>query len=239
MSMGLDESLRSFLKSILVEVAQQVLPIALSHQQRQSSSTENSTSRESDRLLWRPREAAKALAISERHLWALSNAGKIPYVRLNRLVRYDPVVLREMLRNPDFNHIDIRDPVEPYKKGEPKEPRRSRPRISKLAKLNSGNMRKNAAADEPQGQARKAYRNSPQEQQDSESKMLDVRGYFAERLGVVRDKLPVITMGKIRDITGLDIVALHGWIYKGQELPQQAIDQLKAFFAAAANSSLG
>jgi excisionase family DNA binding protein len=42
------------------------------------------------RLLLRPREAAQALSISERSLWALTNAGDIPAVRINRSVRYDP-----------------------------------------------------------------------------------------------------------------------------------------------------
>ncbi len=100
MPMGLDESLRSLLKSVLVEVAKEMLPIALSHQVRGNATKSDLTSSEATPLLWRPKEAAKALAISERHLWALSHTGKIPYVRLNRLVRYDPIALRELLKNP-------------------------------------------------------------------------------------------------------------------------------------------
>lgn len=42
------------------------------------------------RLLLRPREAAEALAVSERTLWTLTASGEIPVVRLNRAVRYDP-----------------------------------------------------------------------------------------------------------------------------------------------------
>jgi len=41
-------------------------------------------------LLLKPDEAAKALAISSRKLWAMTNAGEIPCVRLGRAVRYDP-----------------------------------------------------------------------------------------------------------------------------------------------------
>jgi excisionase family DNA binding protein len=40
--------------------------------------------------LWRPREAAEALKISERSLWDLTKRGQIPVVRLGRSVRYDP-----------------------------------------------------------------------------------------------------------------------------------------------------
>jgi excisionase family DNA binding protein len=41
-------------------------------------------------LLLKPREAAKALSISERTLWELTDHGKIPHVRIGRAVRYDP-----------------------------------------------------------------------------------------------------------------------------------------------------
>ena len=40
-----------------------------------------------------PKQAAAALAISQRKLWELSNCGKIPVVRLGRCVRYDPADL--------------------------------------------------------------------------------------------------------------------------------------------------
>ena len=39
-------------------------------------------------FLLRPKDAAKRLAISERHLWTLSKGGKIPVVRLGRATRY-------------------------------------------------------------------------------------------------------------------------------------------------------
>ena len=38
--------------------------------------------------LLRPRDAAKLLAISERHLWGMSKTGLIPIVRLGRATRY-------------------------------------------------------------------------------------------------------------------------------------------------------
>ncbi len=45
-------------------------------------------------ILLRPREAAVALAISERLLWSKTNIGEIPCVRVGRSVRYDPADLR-------------------------------------------------------------------------------------------------------------------------------------------------
>ena len=40
-------------------------------------------------LLLTPQQAAKALAISPRKLWGMTDSGEIPHVRLGRCVRYD------------------------------------------------------------------------------------------------------------------------------------------------------
>jgi excisionase family DNA binding protein len=49
------------------------------------------------KLLLKPGEAAEALSISARKLWALTNAGEIPCVRFGRSVRYDLADLREWI----------------------------------------------------------------------------------------------------------------------------------------------
>ena len=49
---------------------------------------------EPEPLLLDARDAAKALAISPRTLWSLTNSGEIPCVRIRRSVRYDPADLR-------------------------------------------------------------------------------------------------------------------------------------------------
>ena len=46
------------------------------------------------RLLLKPEEAAEALAISPRTLWALTNSGEIPKLKIGRCVRYDVDDLR-------------------------------------------------------------------------------------------------------------------------------------------------
>jgi hypothetical protein len=48
-------------------------------------------------LLWKPREAAKSLAISPSLLWRLTKQGKIPSIRINRNLRYDPANLRKWI----------------------------------------------------------------------------------------------------------------------------------------------
>lgn len=49
------------------------------------------------RLLLKPRQAAEALAISYRKLWAMSASGEIPSLRIGRAVRYDLADLREWI----------------------------------------------------------------------------------------------------------------------------------------------
>jgi len=49
------------------------------------------------KLAMRPREAAKAIGLSERTLWTLTNQGKIPHIRLGRAVLYPVDTLCEWL----------------------------------------------------------------------------------------------------------------------------------------------
>ncbi len=39
-------------------------------------------------LLMNPRDAARALCISERKLWGMTASGEIPHIRIGRSVRY-------------------------------------------------------------------------------------------------------------------------------------------------------
>ena len=47
--------------------------------------------------LLRPRDAAKFLGVSDRHLWGLTAAGLIPSVKLGRSVRYSVSRLRDFI----------------------------------------------------------------------------------------------------------------------------------------------
>ena len=44
-------------------------------------------------LLLTPPQTAQALAISPRKLWAMTDSGEIPCIRLGRSIRYDPADL--------------------------------------------------------------------------------------------------------------------------------------------------
>jgi len=49
-------------------------------------------------LALRPREAAKALGVSERTLWGWTHAGTVPYVRVGRTILYPVDALRDWLK---------------------------------------------------------------------------------------------------------------------------------------------
>ena len=50
-------------------------------------------------LLLKPEDAAKALAISPRKLWAMTASGEIPHLRLGGSIRYSPDCLQQWISN--------------------------------------------------------------------------------------------------------------------------------------------
>ena len=54
---------------------------------------------EIEKLLLKPDEVAKILSICPRTLWQLTRDGKLPCIRINRSVRYDPKDLTEFIDN--------------------------------------------------------------------------------------------------------------------------------------------
>lgn len=52
-------------------------------------------------LAYGPRDAAKALGISERLLWTITKAGKIPYRRIGKRILYPVRLLQEWLETRD------------------------------------------------------------------------------------------------------------------------------------------
>lgn len=57
-------------------------------------------------ILLRPRDAASALAISQRTLWTLTAGGQIPCIRLGRSVRYSAAELRRWAQTRQFTVTD-------------------------------------------------------------------------------------------------------------------------------------
>jgi hypothetical protein len=70
------------------------------------------------RLALRPKDAARALSISERHLWQLTHDGLIPCTRVGsgkrKTVLYATVALEEFLRSASPN--DRREQAAPHRR---------------------------------------------------------------------------------------------------------------------------
>lgn len=62
-----------------------------------SNNTSSKAQPETPCLAMRPREAAKALGISERLLWEWTNRGEVPHVRVGKAILYPVDVLRRWL----------------------------------------------------------------------------------------------------------------------------------------------
>jgi excisionase family DNA binding protein len=55
------------------------------------------TEKTADRLALRPKEAARALGISDRLLWTKTNCGEIPHLRIGKRVLYRVAELQRWL----------------------------------------------------------------------------------------------------------------------------------------------
>jgi len=60
-----------------------------------------------ERMLVGIREAARLLSISDRTLFTLTKAGKVPHVRINRRVLYRPDSLQEWLSAREKGGVDV------------------------------------------------------------------------------------------------------------------------------------
>lgn len=63
-----------------------------------STKIPNRTEPETPCLALRPREAAKALGISERLLWEWTDRGEVPHIRLGKAMLYPVDTLRDWLK---------------------------------------------------------------------------------------------------------------------------------------------
>jgi len=58
----------------------------------------NQKPKDIDPLLLSPRQASRALAISERTLFTLTKSGAVPHIRIGKLVRYSVDGLRDYIK---------------------------------------------------------------------------------------------------------------------------------------------
>jgi excisionase family DNA binding protein len=225
MSPELQQELRSFFVSILVDAAKEVLPMLA---QASAPSTNEASTRvsEPERLL-RPREAAKRMSVSERTLWKLVTSGQIPCVRIGRSVRYDPAALRRWINHSQSSPAtvdidDLRITVEEERRGV-EVISRSAPRTNR--QRNGDAIRADKA--EPKGRAKGA-------KDRVDERPRSAPAFFAKRLGLPPEQFPRFTNGDLMRAADVDIATMHNWIYRGGELPEANFKKLEEIFKALA-----
>jgi excisionase family DNA binding protein len=214
---NLDDAMRALLKSVVLE-ALRTLP-----RPRQEEAIRNPD----EAILLRPKEAAKLLAMSDRNLSRLAKAGRIPCVRIDRLVRYDLQALRQWVKNAIPPATCSSAELPPPTSRKPRQPPR---RANPVSTANQKSLR--AAANRP-AQDRRTNRpinrfSKTRSQLGSEPRT--AREFFAAKLGLNSDALPEITHGELMRIAEVDHVTWHAWVYRGGELPDTAIAKLEAHF---------
>lgn len=213
MTSEFETAFRKMLKSVIREVADELLP---ERHIMQSTSTQ-----QDGQLLLSGREAAKRLAISEAHLRKLAAAGCIPSVRVGRLVRYSVETITGWIRAAE----SIKSP-----KLRPK----CVPRKPTAGKVGPKLKRSSAAKRTPSKTARtttmpKPKRASAAEFRPAEEKPNPFRLLLKE-IGVDRDKLGVLTHGELMRIAQVDLSTFHGWMYLGRAMPEEALNRLRLHF---------
>jgi excisionase family DNA binding protein len=227
MTNGLESVIREFLKSVLLDVAHEVLSSNLS-----GGTALSSIEMPTEHILLRSSEAAKLLGISERHLFAITRSGVLPCVHVGRLVRYSRDTIREWIRQAEST-VDLGQVSKPARqqlkpaKEELRHVEHPKKRIQKKSThaVNTSHRRSTARATSV----------VPQSQRDSnqgtENGPRSVVAFFANKLGISQDALPCITNGELMTIAEVDIPTLHGWQYLNRDLPESAMAKLQNYFA--------
>ncbi|MCE9553901.1 MAG: helix-turn-helix domain-containing protein [Planctomycetes bacterium] len=212
------------LKSVLLEVAREVLPASGNTRERVDATEGQSP------VLLRPRDTAKALSISESQLSKLTRAGKIPCVRINRLVRYDPAAIREWVTLPDsarsFDAATSRHNRSEKRNEARSGQKQSQPRPRRVSVIRPTPEIKK----QPMATPAENRKSSPQP--DSVRQPRDITGLFAELLGVDRSQFPPLTNGDLMRAAEVDIATMHGWQHFRRDLPDTAFAKLEAFFTS-------
>lgn len=231
MTGDLESVLKQLLKNVVREVAADLMrewQAPAGHQTSQSIPAE-------DGLLLTPRETAKRLAISERHLFDLTRSGQLPCVRVGKCVRYNIETIQKWVREAESTErpsTTARD-ASKQRSAAPKAEKTSAPRRKP----------KHAARQKQRGSAREkapvrergapkipepAYEGRPQTIQSGER--ISPLTILLRELGIERNSLPTITNGDLMRIAEVDIATMHGWQYLSRSLPEEAMDRLRNHF---------
>lgn len=239
MESSLEEEIRRLLKSVVREVAQELMS------EHDFSSGTQVQEIESDlRYLLRSHEAAERLGISQGHLSRLTRSGVLPCVRVGRLVHYSTETIRQWIREAESTEPPTRIPKQksplqkavtlPTSKPTTKQPKS--PKTAKKSVAKKTTNKKPMAETQAKKKNRSSVRRKTKPAVPKPERISPFSQLLAE-MGVDRDLFPGITFGEIRKIAEVDIPTLQGWSDLNRTLPEEALQRLRDHFGKFANKS--
>ncbi len=184
-------------------------------------------------FLLTPRETAKRLAISERHLFQLTRIGQIPCVRVGKCVRYNAETIQRWVRE-----IESTEPTTKLKSDVAKQanPRRTPSALTRQKQKRPERQKQRRQIGDKESVQEK--RLPELRQRSSNARLREARreerisplSLLLEELGIERSSLPSITNGELMRIAEVDIATMHGWQYLSKPLPEDALNKLRNHF---------
>lgn len=222
MTNDLESAFRSFLKPIFREVVEEVLSTRRSIPQQASKIVP-----QDERFLLRAREAAKRLAISERHLFKLTSEGAIPCVRIGRLVHYSVQTIEQWIRDTESTEAPAKQTGQIAKRkttskvtsATPK----AKPKRKKTSKPKNSSQTKSEKAVATKSRKRSAKRTEQPERVSPFAELM-------KEIGIDREKLGPLSNGELMRIAEVELPVYHGWMHLGREMPEAALDKLRNHF---------
>jgi excisionase family DNA binding protein len=227
------DNLESALKTLLKIVVREVAADLREELQAPAPIQAPSLTPSDEDFLLTPRETAKRLAISERHLFQLTRDGELPCVRVGKCVRYNVETIRKWIRDAESKGSPERTAKDaptqtPSKPPALTSPRRSSKR-SKVQKRRGPVVETDVAPARRSPVVRRPNSNTRPPAGQSEERVSPLTALLGE-LGIDGHNLPPITNGELMRIAEVDIVAMHGWEYLGKALPEEALRRLRNHF---------
>jgi excisionase family DNA binding protein len=227
----IEMAFRQILKSVVREVFDEILQER--RFQPHQATAHRKAIQEDERFLLRAKEAAKRLAISERHLFKLTNEGAIPCVRIGRLVHYSTETIQRWIQEsestdaagpkPEFARRE-RDATK-VKSSSAYKTSESEPKTKRASKKAT----RKATEFEPERQSSKRQPTKAKAKPE-EQRRTGPFDLLLKEIGVDRDTLPPITNGDLMRIAEVDIPTLHGWQWHNRTLPEEALQRLREHF---------
>jgi len=226
MTDDLESALKQLLKNVVREVAAGVvkeLKASVPHQAPPSTPTDGG-------FLLKPRETAKRLAISERHLFQLTRTGQLPCVRVGKCVRYNIETIQKWVRDTESPEPPPRSERDDFKqtltasespRRMPKRPTRQKKRVPA--------SEKGSVPEQCSPNVRHRVSNGKPKEVQSKERISPLSVLLSE-LGIARGSLPPITNGELMRIAEVDIATMHGWQYLDKPLPAEAMNRLTNHF---------